>query len=75
MPLQSKFWGKSKGYKFMKPFWNAASKQFVKSAAGRQTYVNVFISASQFSEASVFAKIEYDIVRSLGLKIIWHFVQ
>ena len=70
-----KILGKSKGYKFMKPFWNAASKQFVKSAAGRQTYVNVFISASQFSEASVFAKIEYDIVRSLGLKIIWHFVQ
>jgi len=70
-----KILGKSKGYSFMKPLWNAASRQFVKSAAGRQVYVNVFISASQFSEASVFAKIEYEIVRSLGMKIIWHFVQ
>ena len=67
--------GKQKGYNFMKPLWNAASKQFVKSAAGKQIYVNVFISASNFSEASVFAQIEYQIVRSLGMKIIWHFVK
>lgn len=59
----------------MKPFWNAASKQFVKSAVGKQEYVNVFISASQFSEASIFAKIEYEIIRSFGMKIIWHFVE
>ena len=70
-----KILGKNNGYKFMKPFWNAASKQFVKSAAGKQVYVNVFISVSQFSDASVFAKIEYEIVRSLGMKIIWHFVK
>ncbi|MBR5320734.1 MAG: hypothetical protein IKU41_02715, partial [Clostridia bacterium] len=67
--------GKSKGYKFMKPLWNAASRQFVRSASGKQVYVNVFISVSQFSEASVFAQIEYQIVRSLGMKIIWHFVK
>ncbi len=67
--------GKRKGYQFMKPFWNAASKQFVRSAAKGQEYVNVFISASQFSEASVFAKIEYEVLRSMGLKIIWHFVE
>lgn len=59
----------------MKPLWNAASKQFVKSAAGKQVYINVFISASQFSNESVFAKIEYEVLRSLGMKIIWHFVK
>ncbi len=67
--------GSNKAYKFMKPLWNAASKQFVKSAAGKQQYVHVFISVSQFSNTSVFATIEYQVVRSLGLKIIWHFIK
>ena len=67
--------GENHAYKFMKPLWEAASKQFVKSTVGRQVYVNVFISVSCFSETSVFARIEYEVVRSLGMKIIWHFVE
>ena len=67
--------GKNAAYKFMGPLWEAASAQFVRSAAGGSTYINVFIKASQFSETSVFARIEYNIVRELGLKIIWHFVE
>lgn len=66
--------GSSKGYKFMKPLWSAASKQFVKSGA-KSEFVNVFISVSQFSENSIFAKIEYQAVRELGVKIIWHFIK
>lgn len=66
--------GKTKGYKFMKPLWNLGSKQFVKSAKGSE-YVHVFLSVSNFSSESVFAKIEYTIVRELGIKIIWHFIK
>ena len=70
-----KLLGETRGYKFMRPLWNAASKQFVKSAVGKQTYVHVFIKVSQFSSNSVFAKIEYQVIRSLGLKIIWHLLE
>ncbi|MCM1341393.1 MAG: hypothetical protein NC213_06590 [Acetobacter sp.] len=66
----TKVLGSNKGYKFMKPFWEASSKQFVKSAVGKQTYVNVFIKVSVFSSESIFAQIEYKIVRETGMKII-----
>lgn len=47
----------------------------MKSAIGKQTYVNVFIKVSAFSSESVFARIEYQILRETGMKIIWHFVK
>ena len=71
----TKILGSNKGYKLMKPLWEAGSKQFVKSVVGKQTYVHVFIKVSVFSNESVFARIEYQIIRETGMRIIWHFIK
>ena len=60
--------------KLMNELWSAASMRFLLSYAGKQSFVHIFITAEAYRNmASIFNRIEIQVIAELGLKIIWHF--
>ncbi|UCH40811.1 MAG: hypothetical protein JSU67_03705, partial [Gammaproteobacteria bacterium] len=59
-------------FKYMKPFWNAASKRFAQGARGQ---VDVFHSGKGVRVDSLWAKKEYPILKEQGNDINYHVIE
>ena len=64
--------GKNTAYRFMRPFWDMASASFVRASNG---VVHIFLNAAGISDTSVFYRIEWQILRETGQRVVWHFVR
>jgi len=67
----TKLIGKDKAYKLMRPLWDAASSSFTKGSNGT---VHVFLNSQGIGDTSVFYRIEWQILKETGQKVVWHFV-
>ncbi len=61
--------GDAKGREFVKPLWDKASAKFVQEADGT---IHALLNYKGINESSTFLRVEYELAKELGIKIIFH---
>ena len=70
--IANRIFGKEKAYQLLSPLWDKTSARFVSGADG---VIHAFLNSQGISDTSVFMRIEYEIAKERGLKVIFHLVK
>ncbi len=69
--IATKILGSDKAYSILRPLWDKASLQFVKSA---DNVVHICLNSEGINDTSVFMRIEYEYLKETGASIVFHLV-
>jgi hypothetical protein len=70
--IANRIFGEEKAYQLLSPLWDKASARFVRGADG---VIHAFLNSQGISDTSVFMRIEYEIAKERGLKMVFHLVK
>jgi hypothetical protein len=70
--IAKRIFGEEKAYQLLSPLWDKASARFVRGADG---VIHAFLNSQGISDTSVFMRIEYEIAKERGLKMVFHLVK